>query len=106
MAHWRAYLDRKDWGDGARLMLVRDDGKPAAVKPFVFQAKPEGFVYDDEDFACAFYGDEHRDFLQAMTNLAWEHGVKPTGLAADESALKATQYHLEDFRKLVLKDRA
>ena len=46
---------------------------------------------------------EVRAFLQAMSDAAWEIGIKPKQIADHSSELKATKYHLEDMRKLALK---
>lgn len=112
---WRAYLDRQDYAQRARLLLVRDGapgysykgvGPPHTVAPLQFVEREEGFTLNDGDWTHTFSFDDYRDFLQAMADLAWEHDVKPRGLADDTRAMEVQRYHLEDMRKLVLKDRA
>lgn len=41
--------------------------------------------------------------LQAMSDVAWEIGIKPKQIEDHNSELKATKYHLEDMRTLALK---
>jgi hypothetical protein len=41
-----------------------------------------------------------RQILQAMSDAAWEIGIKPKGLEGHTDELKAVRYHLEDMRTL------
>lgn len=48
-------------------------------------------------------GQNVRGMLQAMSDAAWEIGIKPKQIEDHTSELKATKYHLEDMRTLALK---
>lgn len=57
----------------------------------------------DDDFALkdefGNYADV-RGFLQAMSDAAWEIGIKPKQIEDNSNELKATKFHLEDMRQL------
>lgn len=44
-----------------------------------------------------------RAMLQAMSDAAWDIGIKPKQIEDHTSELKATKYHLEDMRTLAMK---
>lgn len=41
-----------------------------------------------------------RDFMQAVLDEAWAHGLRPKSFESHENELTAVRYHLEDMRKL------
>jgi len=46
-----------------------------------------------------------KEFMQAIADCAFEQGIYPRQLADKKDELAATKYHLEDFRRLVFKDK-
>ena len=85
---------------------VRHDGHTELItKPIVHSIEnsqivaPEDALLDDS----GGFGTNVRNFLQAMSDAAWEIGIKPKQIEDNSNELKATKFHLEDMRTLVLK---
>ncbi len=51
-----------------------------------------------------FQGHDSQQFLQGLTDGLVEAGFKPDAVKVSDERLKATDYHLEDMRKLVFKN--
>ena len=50
-----------------------------------------------------FHGSDARQFLQGLAEGLVDAGFKPDELKVANERIKATEYHLEDMRKLVFK---
>jgi hypothetical protein len=77
-------------------------GKIRVVKKF----KLETEEIDQHDVISPSFVLDHRDaeeFLQEVTNEAAKRGIFPKDFKQQKDNLEATQYHLEDMRKLVFK---
>lgn len=105
---WRVHLEnRLRWGQmGYRMYVMREDfdRSISMLHGAQFHTYPEGsFAVEDEFFLSDEQpGIDTRAFLQAMSDAAWEIGIKPKQIEDNSNELKATKYHLEDMRTLVL----
>lgn len=65
---------------------------------------------DQSEAAFALFRDGRarggRDFLQAALDAAWQAGLRPSAGVEEKGALKATEKHLEDMRRLVFEQPA
>lgn len=109
MNRWRIYANREDWNDSISLLILRDRFQGGSdsmdyVKGFELEKIDEGSYLADKPSLILPHG-EGTEFLQAMVNVAWGLGIKPTAMESDANELKATRYHLEDMRKLAKVDR-
>lgn len=94
---------------GHRLYIMREegfDGKFSVMTNATFKTREpnESVGYEDaliDDSVGLRYLDV-RSFLQAMSDAAWEIGIKPKQVEGHTDELKAVRYHLEDMRKLAL----
>lgn len=92
---YRMYVIREDWRETYSIML------PPTLKDM-----PKGTgIADDQSFlndgALGLLGGvDVRGFLQAMSDAAWEIGIKPKQIEDNSNELKATKFHLEDMRSL------
>lgn len=96
---YRMYVGREDH-DGSITVMTQ---------PVLLKTLERGSFVPEED---AFLDDSKhshsvdvRQFLQGMADAAWEIGVYPKQLQDHSSELKATKYHLEDMRKIVLEKK-
>ncbi len=90
---------------GRRLYVIREnfDGtsdlitQPVQLESF----KQYSFIPEDKYFLSDEQsGIDTRAFLQAMSDAAWEIGIKPKQIEDNSNELKATKFHLEDMRLL------
>lgn len=107
---WKVHLDPliKFGHLGYRMFVMRETMSgtfemivgPLQIKTYErSSAVPyEDAFLDDSNIAR----EEIRHFLQACADAAWEIGIRPAQIADHSSELKATKYHLEDMRRLVL----
>lgn len=105
---WKIYLEEKPWEGVSALYIAKlnQDGSRDIVEPFVFKRFPQNKMVLDVLPAITdthFGVDDVRGFLQAMSDAAWELGIKPKQIEDHTNELKATRYHLEDMRSLALK---
>lgn len=107
---WKAHVENLvRWGlPGYRLYLMREtqdrSGYEMMVKPTIKKLNNscfavEGDAFLDDGSGC---GRNVREFLQAMSDAAWDIGIKPKQIEDNSNELKATKYHLEDMRAMVL----
>src|ERR1700733_8141130 len=80
------------------------DGRLSIVTNLTLKTQEPMTPVSDKDFALkdgmmAECGDV-RGLLQAMSDAAWEIGIKPKQIEDNSNELKATKYHLEDMRQL------
>ena len=107
---WKAFLESRPWDGLERLRIVRrrQDGSYDLVQPFTLKSYPPYSPAPESEFAIegnSFIGEGGaKDFLQAMVNLAWDHGIKPIQLEDQKNELKAVRDHLADMRAIALKD--
>lgn len=106
---WKIYTqDLLRYGvAGHRMFILRGEsnGRFSVVTNMIFETQEEGsFIAEDKatiDDSKHFCPDV-RSFLQACADAAWEIDIRPAQIADHSSELKATKYHLEDMRRLVL----
>ncbi len=95
---------------GHRLFILRGDsyeGRYSLVTNFILESQePHSFIPEDKASLddSKMVGPRVRDFLQAAADAAWEIGIRPIQMDRESNELKATKYHLEDMRTLVLKE--
>lgn len=102
---WKASLETGHYAQ-ARLYLFRRGfgDKAEFVEPLVFKVHDRGelaqpTMYDVlEDVQDGLPG--VKDFMQAILDEAWAHGMRPKHFEEHTNELKAVKYHLEDMRKL------
>ena len=93
--------DRRAWIAGVQI----EDGEGVSVAPLVAPGdrieRHAPTTFDDKLY---MEQDDMKDFLQAIVNEAYQKlNITPAGWSSE---VKAQAYHLEDMRKLVLKDKA
>lgn len=96
---------------GYRMFVIRE-GRPdqrgyAVLTTAILNAKDEFEAVDmekecflDDGRMDAMNRDDVRGLLQAMSDAAWEVGIKPKQIEDNSNELKATKFHLEDMRQL------
>lgn len=112
MIDWQIYLERlPQFGHpGYRMYVMKSEDVSSAQFSVMINATfktgeasctvaPEDAFLDDS----VGYKPDVRNFLQAMSDAAWEIGIKPKQVEGHTDELKAVRYHLEDMRTLVLK---
>ena len=95
-------------GVGESMVVYRRSGDRAEFLTPLFRVadKSLSFSIDNGVFLKTDYGrewggeNEIDAFLQAMTDLAWERGVRPKNWNPDEREIAAVRAHLADMRKL------
>lgn len=108
---WRVHLEHlvRFGLLGYRMYVIREnfDGSFAVVKPPLTLQTKEAHSFAVEDDAMLddsklppSEGVDVRGFLQAMSDAAWEIGIKPKQMESQASELKAVRYHLEDMRQI------
>lgn len=71
------------------------------TNPILHSHERNEFIPDTEFFMSdELPGVSVKNFLQAMSDAAWEIGIRPKQLEDHTNELKATRYHLEDMRVL------
>lgn len=109
---WSAFLEAQGWSGSKRLFLtvMKRDGlggrsQRYAVAPPTLIPLTEREPYDVPTLEES--RNEEQDnigdvtgFLQAMADLAWEQGIRPSGFKDHTAELGAVRYHLEDMRKI------
>ena len=102
---WKANLEVKDWAFSANLRVWRAyPDRIDMVKPLQFKTYDRGVAVPDNEITLGgrFHDDDTaRDFLQAMVDLAWKHGIGPQQLQDHTNELKAVRDHLADMQRLV-----
>lgn len=111
MTPWKAYVESliRTGHAGHRLYIMRSEGHEgrfSLVTNMTFQTfDPFEAIPVDK----ATLDDSHMrgpgvaEFLQAMSDVAWEIGIKPKQLESHTDELKAVRYHLEDMRTMAMK---
>lgn len=104
---WKAFLEKRTWDlyQGLRIVRTNYDGRSEVMLPPEVQSYESGAFIDAKPFLESGYAGQMGDvegFLQAMLNLAWGEGMRPTGFADVKNEIAAVRYHLEDMRKLAL----
>jgi|HubBroStandDraft_4_1064222.scaffolds.fasta_scaffold00027_63 hypothetical protein len=103
---WRVHLDdmlrRGQMGYRMYVMRLNHDSTVDMVFNPQLRHLDQGMYAPEDEF---FLSDEQpgidtRAFLQAMSDAAWEIGIKPKQIEDNSNELKATKYHLEDMRQL------
>lgn len=106
MMAWRVHLENMlRWGRmGYRMYVIRTDHDGSFSMMFnpTFHRYDAHFALSEDEF---FLSDDQpgidtKAFLQAMSDAAWEIGIRPKGLEGHTDELKAVRYHLEDMRQL------
>ncbi len=95
---------------GYRLYVGREehDGFSVVQGPVILKKLLPGYAvpYEEAFMDDSKAGGENvRNFLQAMSDAAWEIGIKPKQLEGHTDELKAVRYHLEDMRAIALGDK-
>lgn len=88
----RLYVMRENW-DGTS-DLIAQPVQMESFKQYAFIPEDKYFLSDEQP------GIDTRAFLQAMSDAAWEIGIKPKQIEDNSNELKATKFHLEDMRLL------
>lgn len=105
---WKAFIEKEPFSGRAKLRIGRQeaDGAYAIVQPLVLKRHERGTMAGEEEIAVSGDGwgeGEVRNFLQAMVDLAWQEGIRPTGVEDYRGELRAVREHLADMRTLALK---
>lgn len=108
---WKVHLENlvMTGNVGFRMYVMRErfDGQTDVMQPSpVLKTLAAGsFVGHEQAWLddSSGSGQNVRAILQAMSDAAWEIGIKPKQIEDHTSELKATKYHLEDMRTLALK---
>lgn len=104
---WKVFVeDLLRWGMlGKRLYIGRknfDDSFDVITNMTFKKVEPGyGLLQDEATMDDGKPGHDVRGFLQAMSDAAWEIGIKPKQMESHASELVAVRYHLEDMRQLV-----
>lgn len=89
---------------GHRMYVARErvPGRVEIMQPPTIKVQDSALCFDHRDALLDDSMPENgvRSFLQAMSDAAWDIGIKPKQLENHASELKATKYHLEDMRLL------
>lgn len=98
---YRMYVTRQQTIGGDKFSIVRPPLTLQDRDANAFMV-PEDALLDDSVHYTGLAGSYHdvRGFLQAMSDAAWEIGIKPRGLEGHTDELRAVRYHLEDMRQL------
>lgn len=105
---WKVHLQNLvQFGQmGYRMHIMRQvfPDKTDVVQQIVLKSYHSGEAISEKDFALSdeVFGShaDVRGFLQAMSDAAWEIGIKPKQIEDNSNELKATKFHLEDMRQL------
>jgi hypothetical protein len=93
---------KENWGDTVGIAIIdrKSDGRIYYAKPVVIEMveRIEGSFIDK----CLEL--DRRD-AQSLMQQFWDIGLRPEGYEPGDETLKATKYHLEDFRRLVFEAR-
>ena len=94
----RFYVENSQWYASIRLYARTEYGNGIAeAQPLSFEAKEEAAI--SEPFLEVLPED-----AQSLMDALWQCGIRPTNGEGSGGQLAATQYHLEDMRKLVFKE--
>jgi hypothetical protein len=108
---WNAAVFQDSFGSTHLLVSARrPDGVRVSVLPLQFKtvdfgAVSEPVLSETHEERADNLGDV-TNYLQAIVNAAWEHGIKPEAMKDHRGELGATKAHLEDMRALVFKGTA
>jgi hypothetical protein len=103
---WKVYLENmlRFGRKGYRMHVIRDNFDQSfdvLLNPTFHHYEPHSGFSEGEFFMSdELPGNDTRGFLQAMSDAAWEIGIKPKQLEGHTDELKAVRYHLEDMRQL------
>lgn len=105
---WKVYLENlvRFGTSGYRMYVARTelDGRFSVItQPVQMKTKEanQGLGLDEAMLDDSRMPHESvRSFLQAMSDAAWEIGIKPKQLEDSSNELKAVRGHLEDMRQL------
>jgi len=104
---WKVYLENLvNFGQlGYRMYVGKknaDGTSDFLFGPSIIHLEANHFIPQEKAFLddSGPYRVDVRNFLQAMSDTAWEIGIKPKQIEDNSNELKATKYHLEDMRQL------
>jgi len=93
----RLYLSHHERKDGDTFVKIQQFGKSIILK--------EGDSYVNIPSTLALQTSEMNTLLQEIVDEAWQQGIRPTALSANQIEYKAQERHLEDMRTLVFKGK-
>ena len=104
---WKVYLQEfaRFGSVGFKMYVGReshDGSMDVLCSPMIHRVEPASML-DEKDvflYDISGFGENVRQFLQAMSDAAWEIGIKPKQIEDNSNELKATKFHLEDMRSL------
>jgi hypothetical protein len=102
LSNFEAVAHKDFWDDQVILCLraIATDAKTQRKKRHYAVLK-----YEAIDSTCAVIEEKYKtrisvDAAQSLMNQLWECGLRPAQAAGSAGQLAATQYHLEDMRKI------
>ena len=106
------YILRRSHDTDARAVVKLDDKGKQVMEPvkeygvkFELTECIEGEFPEHPTLSLGSFGDrEFYDFVQCIMNFGASIGMLPANQKDQTDELKAVRYHLEDMRKIVLKD--
>lgn len=101
---WKAFIRDDNYGFGVQLFVAKTYGRSEAydtlLRPeggFAFQRVEAGVIGPSVPFMD---GDMAEEFLQAVLDAAWAHGLRPTGISGERGEIKRLEEHLGDMRAI------
>ena len=98
---------KPDWDHGFELLILQIDEikDKCFVGELTFKEVPDGAFLK----ATLFIGQrqlkvDNPQIMQVLMDDLWNCGIRPSEGAGSAGSLKATQYHLEDMRKLIFEE--
>ncbi len=104
---WKLYAEHVDRGRTREFVLYREEeGELFAVEPLVTKKVDEGYIIHPFAFCDGrLGGNAVPDELMAIFNGLWGMGIRPTAFEDRTRETGAIRDHLEDMRRLVLKEK-
>lgn len=104
---WSIFAETFDYGNELRLWMLRDVGEDrrARVLPVVFQEIDESHSSETDPPALTFRqrswdGPDQEGFLQAMMDMAWQLGLRPSDMREAASETVALKDHVADLKEI------
>lgn len=99
----KVYIQSRPWEDGIDLYFVeeREDGRRAVAKPLQFEMELKEEMEMIGEPTLRLSGRWGNQILKAFADALQREGIKPASDAEMKGKFEATQYHLEDMRKLL-----
>jgi hypothetical protein len=102
----KIFITQNVWADTYDIHILEEgyNGKRYMAEPMELKFKEyvEGNIEPPTLKISRVFGRE-TNFLQAFSDALAKCGYKPKSVEENKGELKATKYHLEDMRKLLLK---